>query len=160
MGANIAGSVAYPGIGANGDNSHRKGTSCVGCHMGEGNDATNGDHSWGYEGSGELREFVAVQNCIECHTGMTQIPAQITAWSDFDVLHDILVAKGYISESGSVLGADGGNAGGSNPLVVPVKDAQAIWNYKTLEEDKSNGMHNPKYTEALLKNTLEYLQSN
>jgi len=139
MGANIAGSEAYPGIGANGDNTHRKGTSCVGCHM----DGDSG-HSW----------EPTVTNCVACHTGMTAIPSQITAWSDFEVLHDLLEAKGYITATGSVV------ASSSSPLVVPVKDAQAIWNYKTLEEDKSNGMHNPKYAKALLKNTIEYLQSN
>ena len=146
MGANIAGSEAYPGIGANGDSAHRKGTSCVGCHM----DGDSG-HSWEPK----------VSNCVQCHTSMTAIPTQITAWSDFDVLHDLLVAKGFIGEDGYVLGDDGVNrASSSNPGNYAVKDAQAIWNYKTLEEDKSNGMHNPKYTKALLKNTIEYLQSN
>ena len=74
------------------------------------------------------------------------------------ILEQLLIDKGYISESGNVLGASGSNAGSSNPLVVPVKDAQAIWNYKTLQEDNSQGMHNPKYTDALLKNSIEYLQ--
>ena len=146
MGANIAGSEAYPGIGANGDNSHRKGISCVGCHM----DGDSG-HSW----------EPSVGNCVSCHSSMTAIPTQITAWSDFDVLHDLLVSKKFIGEDGYVLGDDGVNrASSSNPLTAAVKDAQAIWNYKTLEEDKSNGIHNPKYTKALLKNTLEYLQNN
>lgn len=139
MGANIVGSTGYPGAGANGDSAHRKGTSCVGCHM----DGDSG-HSW----------EPTVGNCVSCHSSMTSIPTQITAWTDFQVLHDLLEAKGYINADGSVI------ASSSSPLVVPVKDAQAIWNYKTLEEDKSNGMHNPKYTAALLKNTIEYLQGN
>ena len=42
--------------------------------------------------------------------------------------------------------------------VGPAKVAQAIWNYKTLEEDKSHGVHNPGYAKALLKNSIEALQ--
>ena len=149
MGANIVGSTAYPGAGANGDNGHRKGTSCVGCHMSESTVATEGGHTWA----------ASVDACITCHDTMTALPTGTSSFTtNFPILHDLLVAKGYISESGSVLGASGSNAGSSNPLVVPVKDAQAIWNYKTLQEDNSQGMHNPKYTDALLKNSIEYLQ--
>ena len=32
-------------------------------------------------------------------------------------------------------------------------------NYKTLDEDKSKGVHNPKYVEALLKNSIEAIQN-
>ena len=159
MGANIVGSTAYPGVGANGDNGHRKGTSCVNCHMGGGSDATKGDHSWGYEGEGVKRKFVALDACITCHTTMTVIPVETSSYAaNFKTLENLLIAKGYISASGSVLGASGTNAGNSNPLVIPVKDAQAIWNYKTVKEDRSKGIHNPKYTDALLKNSIEYLQ--
>jgi hypothetical protein len=105
----------------------------------------------------------SVGNCVSCHSSMTAIPEQITAWSDFEVLHDLLVSKNFIEDTDSayVLGDDGVNrASRTNPLTATVKDAQAIWNYKTLQEDKSNGIHNPKYTKALLKNTIEYLQNN
>lgn len=163
MGANIVGSTAYPGVGANGDNGHRKGTSCVNCHMGGGSDATKGDHSWGYEVEGVERKFVALDACITCHTTMTVIPVETSSYAaNFKTLENLLIAKGYISVSAngsaSVLGASGTNAGNSNPLVIPVKDAQAIWNYKTVKEDRSKGIHNPKYTDALLKNSIEYLQ--
>ena len=91
---------------------------------------------------------------------MSSIPGEISGFStDFKKLHDLLVAKGYISEEGRTQGANGGNAGSTNPLVIPVKDAQAIWNYKTIEEDQSNGIHNPAYTRALLKNSIEALEN-
>tara|TARA_R110001592_G_scaffold54722_7_gene167548 strand:+ start:269 stop:1366 length:1098 start_codon:yes stop_codon:yes gene_type:complete len=149
MGANIVGSTGYPGAGVNGDSGHRAGTSCVACHMGESTVATEGGHTW----------MPSLDACVTCHDTMTEIPEATSSFAtNFPILHDLLVAKGYISESGSVLGASGANASSTNPLVVPVKEAQAIWNYKTLEEDKSNGMHNPKYTDALLKNSIEALQ--
>lgn len=150
MGANIAGSTGYPGRGTA---VHKTGASCTSCHMGETTDGTDGSHTW----------EPALNTCVQCHTTMTSIPdvennEGISGWSDYYVLHDLLVAKGYISESGRVQGNNGGNASSSNPLVVPVAEAQAIWNYKTLEEDQSNGIHNPDYARALLKNSLEVLQ--
>jgi hypothetical protein len=33
--------------------------------------------------------------------------------------------------------------------------AMAAWNYKTALEDQSRGIHNPDYTKALLKNSIE-----
>ncbi len=71
------------------------------------------------------------------HVIRSGVPTSVTGFAaDFTILHDLLVSKGYISASGSVLGASGSNASSSNPLVVPVKDAQAIWNYKTLKKIK------------------------
>ena len=148
MGANIAGSTAYPGIGASGDSGHRKGASCVTCHMGESTVATEGGHTWA----------INEEACLTCHTNGA--PSEVSGFAtDFSTLHNLLVAKGFIDEDGYVLGASGARASTSNPGVYPVKDAQVIWNYKTLEEDKSNGVHNPKYAKALLKNSLEYLQN-
>ncbi|WP_242204005.1 hypothetical protein [Aestuariivivens insulae] len=146
MGANIAGTTGYPGRGTA---AHKTGASCTSCHMGETTDGTDGSHTW----------EPTLNTCVECHNNMTAIPEQITAWTNYQTLHDLLVTKGYISESGSVQGGNGGNASSSNPLVVPVSHAQAIWNYKTLEEDQSNGIHNPIYAEALLKNSIEALQN-
>ncbi len=149
MGANIVGSTGYPGAGANGDNGHRKGTSCTACHMGESADMAEGGHTW----------IPSVDACVTCHDTMTAIPEGTSSFvTNFPILHDLLVAKNFIDESGYILGASGARASSTNPAVLSVKDAQVIWNYKTLEEDKSNGIHNPKYADALLKNSIEYLQ--
>jgi hypothetical protein len=37
--------------------------------------------------------------------------------------------------------------------------AMAAWNYKTALEDQSKGVHNPNYTKALLKNSIQALQN-
>lgn len=146
MGANIAGSTGYPGVASS---AHRTGASCTSCHMGESTEVTEGGHTW----------MPSVNSCVTCHDSMTEIPEGISGFAeDFQTLHDLLFNAGYISESGYVQGAAGGNASSSNPLVVPVAVAQAIWNYKTLAEDKSNGIHNPEYTRALLANSLEALE--
>ncbi|HEY5687361.1 MAG TPA: hypothetical protein VIS27_03560 [Yeosuana sp.] len=138
MGANIAGSTAYPGTGANGDNGHRKGTSCIGCHMGESTVATEGGHTWA----------PSVDACVTCHTSMTVLPEATTSYAtNFPILKQLLIDKGYILENNNVV-----------PGTYPAKDAQVIWNYRTLYGDHSKGIHNPKYIDALLKNSIEYLQ--
>ena len=35
--------------------------------------------------------------------------------------------------------------------------AEAAWNYLLIMEDSSNGVHNPSYTKALIKNSIEVL---
>ena len=162
LGANIAGSTGYPGRASS---PHRTGASCTTCHMGptmEIDSRLVGGHTYN----------PTLSTCVECHDTMTEAQfleisykgvekrGGIAAWSDYWVLEELLEAKGYIDSSGYVLGQDGINsASNSNPLVVPVAHAQAIWNYKTLEEDQSKGVHNPEYTEALLKNSIEALQN-
>lgn len=144
MGANIAGTTGYPGVGTA---THNTGSSCISCHMGETTDGYDGGHTWAPTNNA----------CITCHTN--GVPTEVTDFEvDITILHNLLVAAGYISEAGYVQGDNGGDAGGSNPLIVPVAHAQAIWNYKTLKEDNSNGVHNPDYSKALLKNSIEALQ--
>jgi hypothetical protein len=36
--------------------------------------------------------------------------------------------------------------------------AGAYWNFITLEEDRSMGIHNPKFTKKVLENTIASLQ--
>jgi hypothetical protein len=130
MGANIAGSATYPTPGSA---VHRKGASCNSCHMSESADENTGLHTW----------VPSEESCTSCHTsGVPTEAAGFTA--DMETLHGLLLAKGAITESGSTV-----------PGIYPAAVAQAVWNYKTLEEDKSKGIHNPKYVKALLKNSIE-----
>lgn len=134
MGANISGSAAYPGVGAAG---HRQGASCIACHMGETTDGTDGGHTW------EPTE----NTCITCHTGGP--PSEVEGFAaDIQQLHDLLVAAGSINDDGSAI-----------PGTYPANVAQATWNYVMLEEDKSEGVHNPNYAKALLKNSIESLEN-
>ncbi|REE82288.1 hypothetical protein BX611_1835 [Lutibacter oceani] len=133
FGANIAGSVGYPGVGTS---THRTGASCVSCHMGETTDGTDGLHSW----------HPTENTCLNCH--VNGAPTEVSGYAeDFQTLHDLLVAAGSLTESGSTV-----------PGTFSAAVGQATWNYKTLEEDKSNGIHNPGYAKALLKNSIEALQ--
>ena len=47
--------------------------------------------------------------------------------------------------------------GHPQPGTYTITQAQAAWNYLTVVEDQSNGVHNPAYTKALIKNSIEAL---
>ena len=64
-----------------------------------------------------------------------------------ETLRQLLDANGMFDEDGYY-----------NEGIYPVVLAQAAWNYKTLLEDKSEGVHNPDYVKALLSNSIEALQ--
>ncbi len=134
MGANIAGSEAYPGVGSA---THRTGSSCVNCHMGESSDTNQGLHSW------NPRD----EACIACHP--SGAPDEIGGFSaDMATLEALLAANNMFDVDGYYV-----------PGTYSAKLAQAAWNYRTLLEDQSKGIHNPAYTRALLKNSIEALQN-
>ena len=109
------------------------------------------------DGTEGLHTYVInMESCKSCHTSGAPTEAEgFTA--NFKILEDKLIALKYINAAGSVLGASGAPASATNPLVVPGDDAQAIWNYKTIYEDQSKGVHNPGYTKALIQNSIEAL---
>ena len=134
QGTLIVGSTPYP---APKSAKHRSGASCVTCHMGKTTDGKDGAHTW----------KPTPNACITCHSGGA--PATVNGFAaDMATLQGLLVAKGAYSTTT--------NAFTSN--TVPIKVAQAAWNYALLLEDKSNGVHNPTYAKALLKNSIEALK--
>jgi len=134
QGALIVGSTAYP---APKSAKHRTGASCASCHMGKTSDSKNGAHSW----------HPTPNACTTCHSGGA--PTEVTGFAaDMATLQSLLVAKGAWSTTT--------NSFTSN--TVPFIVAQASWNYSVLLEDKSNGVHNPTYAKALLKNSIEALK--
>ncbi len=142
----IAGSTPIPGTKSH---PHRAG-SCVSCHMGDFK-VSEGGHTW----------KPSVDNCKTCHTsatsfdvngGKTRVEGLIAS------LKSALVAKGVIDATGALTKPGGKTISATNPLVLPIAQAGAYWNYINLIEDRSNGIHNPKYIEAVLKNSIEALQ--
>jgi hypothetical protein len=101
--------------------------TCVGCHMGDGR-----NH----------RMEPQLSTCQSCHDGaesydvngaITEIEARI---------EELKVA---LTEAG-LLDANGAPVPGS----YDEKQATALWNYGVIEEDASNGVHNPGYINDLL----------
>jgi hypothetical protein len=162
LGAEIAGTENYP---ARGSATHRTASSCVQCHMGESSDMAMGGHSW----------KPVEATCIECHGA---VPGEANGFSaDMSTLLALLMAVegqaieldadgdpvldangDVIPTAGTVVGILQEN-GSSNYGIFSDVAAIAAWNYKSALEDQSRGIHNPEYTKALLKNSIEALQN-
>lgn len=136
QGAMYAGSVAYP---APKSAVHRKGASCTSCHMGESDtDSHNGLHSW----------HPSEKACLSCHT--SGAPTEVAGFAtDLATLKGLLETKGFLDPTTGSLNTKTG---------LTLKEGQAAWNYVLLVEDRSNGIHNPAYAKALLKNSIEALK--
>lgn len=144
--AEIQGSVAYP---TKGTSDHLTKASCTGCHMAPFT-AKEGGHSF----------IPSKAACNACHDGADLTAdynyggVQSDVKAKLDQLRDKLVELGAIAKT-TTDGVD--TYAPVDKKVVPMVQAQAVFNYFGLEEDRSFGVHNPKYVRALLVNTLEAL---
>lgn len=107
---------------------------CPTCHMG-----ANADH--------EMTPVVAA--CTPCHSGATNFDingVQTEVQAKMDELADLLTAKGLLNNGSPVVGT------------YPEADAGALWNLICAEEDRSVGVHNPVYINALLDEGIAALK--
>lgn len=145
----IAGSMTYEEAGSHLHTS----AGCNTCHMAEPFGAFAGGHSFSmtYEYHGHESEHLA--GCQGCHSNIEEFDLNGTSTrieTLFEDLRAILVSNAYINEDDDLV-----NASSDNPLVIPADHAGAMLNFYMVMEDGSMGIHNPKYTEALLQNSLE-----
>jgi len=144
QGANIVGNTAYPTPGSA---THRTGSSCVKCHMGETTDGSDGAHSW----------VQTLNACTTCHT--SGAPSEVGGLTeDMETLAILLEAvTGEDAETGDpIVGII--HDGHPQEGIFTITEAEAAWNYLFILEDKSGGIHNPAYAKALIKNSIEALQ--
>ncbi|MCD6090824.1 MAG: cytochrome c3 family protein [Bacteroidales bacterium] len=140
--AEIPGSVTYPAAGSS---DHTKDASCVACHMG---DYVNGEggHTW----------HPNLSTCVECHgVDMDNFDyggKQTVTLGQLEELRDLLITLGVVG---------GNDTDGYHPVTgtYPMVQAQAYFNWVGIEEDRSEGAHNPKYVGALLLNTIEAMKA-
>lgn len=137
--AEIPGSTPYPAGSGHWDN----GATCVSCHMATYTEGTGG-HTW----------WPNIDNCTTCHPGVTDFDInnrQTDTQALLVELRDLLLGLGvieWVAEDEAyepVLGT------------YPMVQAQAFYNWIGLTEDRSLGVHNPRFVEALLSNSIEAL---
>ncbi|HBG74229.1 MAG: hypothetical protein A2X25_03690 [Chloroflexi bacterium GWB2_49_20] len=125
--------------------------TCVTCHLGEG---TN--HTFTPQ----------VSACVACHADATDFDingVQTEVEEKLEVLHTKLVDMKLLNPDTGLWGiydaATGkwSNPSADAPLVVTEEIGNAMWNYKMVVYDLSNGVHNSAYTKALLDATLAAL---
>ena len=153
--AEIAGSMEYPDAGSS---THFTGASCTSCHMGE-YDSGTGGHTF----------TPSVNSCTACHAGATDFDlnsTQTDITAQLNQLRDLLEAQGVIVEAVEEIFELDPETGDIVSVLVsdgyhPVKgtftmaQTQAFFNWIGLLEDRSFGIHNPAYAEALLTNSIE-----
>jgi hypothetical protein len=128
---------------------------CIGCHMADAFGSQAGGHSFNitydYHGSTEYN----LNGCIDCHGTADDAEAAIEEYEpEFEALLEelgnLLIAEGIYNPAGT--------SGTAVPGTYSNKVAGAYWNFITLEEDRSKGIHNPKFVKKLLENTIASLQ--
>lgn len=137
QGSLLQGSQSYPGIGTA---AHRTGSSCVNCHMGETTNGMDGSHTM----------WPTNNACVSCHSSGVPNGVEGLA-SDLNVLAGLL--ENVVSQDGTVTGII--HEGHPQVGTFTITEAQAAWNYLFVTEDKSEGIHNPAYSKALIRNSIE-----
>ncbi len=127
-------------------------TACIGCHMG------NPEMHSGYKVGGHSFNMVdeesgenLAETCQGCHPEAEDydydgIQTEVTDL--MEQLELLLQDAGIASSTGSAVEGTYADAN----LVG------AFWNFKTVEEDRSGGVHNPEYIKDLLESSIEYMQ--
>ncbi|HEY9170083.1 MAG TPA: ammonia-forming cytochrome c nitrite reductase subunit c552 [Lutibacter sp.] len=144
----ITGDVAIPGVN---QNPHAA-SSCTKCHMGSPN-ANQNNHS----ADNGLHTFNPTINaCITCHPAMTtsfdRNGFQTEILNLENQLKDLMFAKNM-----AVMGSRRPEL--ITGQVLPKAYVEIFWNYASVTSDHSNGIHNPPYTKAMLKNAIQKLNS-
>jgi cytochrome c551/c552 len=142
----ITGTTAYP---AKGSTLHRAQT-CVKCHMGTAStDKMSGNHSF----------KPVLDKCKTCHTGAGVVDYNINGGQTKikNLMKDLALEIVRVAPAFTV-DTEGALVIPSNRTVNNELIAKAVWNYRFLYYDHSYGLHNPKYAEALMKNTIAALK--
>jgi hypothetical protein len=106
-------------------------------------------------------------SCQTCHDATTIKNAVNAAQNAKDIAtyRRLLIDKGMLDTTSAVL-SDGtyqvlgeyfATPGGKTRVFTNPKDVDVVLNYLYIAKDRSRGIHNPKYVQALIKNGLEYL---
>jgi len=144
------------GLGLTGNpSSHYKGVddTCVACHMG-----ADANHTY----------LPNVARCTDCHSDAENFDvngAQTEVKEMLEELHTLFVDKKMLNPETDLWGIFDAatstfkNPSADAPLVVPEAVAQAMWNYKFVTYDQSNGVHNSAYAKALLEAALETMRA-
>jgi hypothetical protein len=116
--------------------------TCVACHMGE-----EFNHTY----------LPDVARCQACHADAENFDingVQTEVAAKLEELHTLFVDKGMLNPE-----TDLWIASAAAPLKVPEAVANAMWNYKFVTYDQSNGAHNSAYAKALLDAALETMNA-
>lgn len=153
QGAILTGSAMYlVGTGLNNSSHVDIDNTCVACHMASAVGYDAGGHSFRMfnEYEGELN----LAGCEECHpdgeAGTLTEDLHLEVEALLAELGTLLVEAGIYNPEGT----SGYAVKGTYTNTV----AGAYWNFISIEEDRSLGVHNPRFVKKILENTIASLQ--
>ncbi len=145
----IVGSVSYT---AGGFHYNNNSNSCVSCHMAPANGTDAGGHTWSMYYLYHSTETFNFNGCELCHSGesTTRVAEMLTLQADVKAKLDEL---SLLLQGTGILDANESQQSGT--FAADVVGAFIDWD--AITQDKSFGMHNPKYVNAILDNCIEVL---
>jgi len=173
--AYLFGGAAYPST----EHASIVPDACIGCHMGNPtqHDGYNiGGHSFNMKfESHDGTTYTLVGTCatIGCHNETDEYGGQTSfnaykprdidgdgveegVQTEFDDLHDslgtLLVAQGALDKTATGFA--------QKSATLPIDVAGALYNWVVYNEDRSHGIHNAKFFEAMLLRSIDYLNDN
>jgi hypothetical protein len=158
--------------------------NCVSCHMtlpsGRYSLAPSvGGHSFRVEGEVHERPTVVVAGCLSCHADMKQVagkplydrkaPADYDGNGRVETIQEEVrgLYERLLNKQGTGLlqkvkdpPYDAKGKFINNKTQYPIEVVAALYNYKFVEEDGSDGIHNTKYAVQLLMDSIKALDKN
>ncbi len=126
------------------------GNACVTCHMGTAQGVESGGHTFRVISEGG---DINTDACVACHSDENELldlvadrQGQIEA--RLDELTTLMIERGLVNASN----------GRNNTGTFEAYEAGIIFNWAFVKEDQSRGVHNFKYANALLVNSIAALQ--
>lgn len=120
--------------------------TCVACHMGE-------SDAHGFEPQ--------LATCVACHADAEDfnVNGYLDKFEeDFKTLEAKLVEKGLLTANADGTFTNVTKNADDSPVVLDAPQAQALFFYHLVEEDGSEGIHNPTYFKALMEMALAALE--
>jgi hypothetical protein len=153
QGATFTGSGYYE-VGSGYENTHTVITdACVTCHMADAIGYNAGGHTFNIYDEEEGNFNLA--GCASCHSDEDALLADIESLQT--EVTDKLAQLGVLLEAAGIY-----NPAGTSGYAVKgdytTKIVGAYWNWISITEDRSLGVHNPKFVTRILDNTIASLQ--
>ena len=155
----LAGQEAFevPGSLTYENTAHATTVGCADCHMYKNEDRADvGGHTFKMTAEDEYQN---VASCQECHSGATDFNLNGVQDEVAGLIHELdvlLMEHKLVDETGHAIPHD--NEAGKGDLWTS-NEAGAVYNLLLAHYEGSHGVHNYKYTKALLTNTIEMVEA-
>jgi len=130
---------------------------CLDCHFKATSNSVVGGHSFNMEfelrdEGGVIEEYLNTDACAPCHGDIDDFNIGFS----FPVQDSVEVLAGQLE---ALLEAAGLWENGSpKKTTTSVDSAGAVWNLASVHDDRSDGVHNAKYTLSLLRSSIMFME--